>query len=151
MSDSEERRALRIWRYHEKMRDPEARKAHAERTAAFRKTVQWVPIQLRSSIKKRAIERGLAFDLDQHVKAFAARVIPMRCELSGVALVHGGEGRHKPNSISVDRIDSSKGYTFDNIRIIAFCLNAAFGAWGEREAIKIMRRYLDRLEIVGDA
>ena len=76
------------------------------------------------------------------------------CEVTGIALSFDRPDPSKraaPFQPSIDRIDSSKGYTFDNIRIIAFCLNAAFGAWGECEAIKIMRRYLDRLEIVGDA
>ena len=44
------------------------------------------------------------------------------CELSGVPFVFGGN-KH-PRNPSIDRIDSSRGYTPDNCRIALWMLNA---------------------------
>lgn len=49
-----------------------------------------------------------------------------------------GTGRN-PNAPSVDRIDSSRGYTVDNCRLILWSLNRALNNYGEGYIFKIFR------------
>lgn len=91
--------------------------------------------------QKRAVAKGMEFDLVEHFDEIVERVARWRCELSGVKL-ESGVGRKIPNSISIDRIDSSRGYTIDNIRFVAWLFNAAFSDWGEEVTARAMRRWL---------
>lgn len=79
---------------------------------------------------RRAKKRGIPFDLDQHIQEIETRVQAGRCEMTGIPFNFHA---NKPvwNSPSIDRIVPSKGYVFDNIRIVCFAMNAALGSWGE--------------------
>ena len=50
-------------------------------------------------------------------------VIPDICPVLGIPLISGGGHGFKDNLPSVDRVDSSKGYTPDNIAIISWKAN----------------------------
>lgn len=55
-----------------------------------------------------------------------------RCALSGIAFdVTSPEMKRNPFTLSPDRIDSSKGYTFENIRIVCMIVNLAMSHWGD--------------------
>ncbi len=74
-------------------------------------------------IKWAATARKLDFNLD--VEDF---VIPNFCEVLGIPISlsypkTGGPRRPSPNSASVDRLDSSKGYVKGNIKIISHLAN----------------------------
>lgn len=53
--------------------------------------------------------------------------------------------RARPFAPSLDRIDARKGYTTDNVRLVAWVVNHALGDWGEEVFAKIARAYVDRL------
>lgn len=97
--------------------------------------------------KKRAEEKGWDFDLFDHFDEIVERIAKWKCELSGIDL-ESTEGKKSINSISIDRIDSTEGYIYSNIRIIAWGLNAAFSDWGEDATLRLMRRYIDRIELI---
>lgn len=97
--------------------------------------------------EKRAAEHGWDFDLRAHRDKLTARIALWRCELSGIPLA-SAEGKKRFDSISIDRIDAAKGYTYANVRIIAWGLNAAFSDWGEDETYRLMRRWMDRRELI---
>jgi hypothetical protein len=63
-----------------------------------------------------------------------------RCELTGIEFQFGTEGR-SPITPSLDRIDSSKGYTKDNIRIVIWALNRAIGEYGIDVYERIAKAY----------
>lgn len=69
--------------------------------------------------KKRAKKWGMVFDLTSPL------LIPALCPVLGIPLVSSsGTGRARtPNSPSYDRIDSSRGYTRDNVRVISWRAN----------------------------
>ena len=55
-----------------------------------------------------------------------------RCELSGLPFVFSSvNGDRHPYAPSLDRKDSTKGYTTENCRIILWALNMALSNWGE--------------------
>lgn len=67
--------------------------------------------------KTRAKRRGLDFDLRR-----GDVVIPKRCPVLGIPL-KSGDGKPSDNSPTIDRIDSSRGYTSDNIAVISWRAN----------------------------
>jgi len=67
--------------------------------------------------KQRAKVRGLLFDLK-----VTDICIPSRCPKLGIP-IFPSKRRFAPNSPSIDRKDSSRGYTKDNIQIISWKAN----------------------------
>jgi len=49
--------------------------------------------------------------------------IPKFCPVFGIELSVGGPQHQRDNSPSIDRIDSTKGYTPDNVRVISYRAN----------------------------
>jgi hypothetical protein len=71
-----------------------------------------------AGIRERARKKGLDFNLTlEDVSEYSV------CPVFGFELVRG-DGKPQFNSPSVDRIDSSKGYTKDNVQILSQLANA---------------------------
>jgi hypothetical protein len=49
--------------------------------------------------------------------------IPLTCPVLGFPLDYGEKGKRMPNSPSIDRIDSSRGYAKGNVRIVSWRAN----------------------------
>ena len=66
-----------------------------------------------------------------------------RCAITGLPfhLNDQNESRRNPFCISLDRIDSSRGYTVDNVRCVCLIINIAMSNWGS-DAVRIMARAL---------
>jgi hypothetical protein len=93
-----------------------------------------------ATVRTRCKRKGIEFGLDSYVAEIQARVDKGRCELTGYpfSLEPG-----KPfNTPSIDRIDPSNGYIYDNIRIVLHLVNCAMGDWGERILQDVMERWL---------
>ena len=56
-----------------------------------------------------------------------------RCMVTGIPFRFDtvGDSKRKPYSYSLDRIDSSKGYSEDNCRVVCYAVNLAMLSWGE--------------------
>lgn len=79
-----------------------------------------------TAIRKRAQRTGIDFTLT------TADLIPLYkagCALTGYQFSSLSKER-SPLSPSIDRIDSSKGYTPDNIRAVCHALNVGMNEWG---------------------
>lgn len=71
----------------------------------------------------RAREKGLEYKLTR-----ADITIPERCAVYGLELVRNTRGRGAlPNSMSIDRIDNTKGYLPGNVHVISHIANAHKG------------------------
>jgi len=91
------------------------RKTHKEEMRAYQKN--WninnaAKLRLKG-IKKRALDKGLEFDLE-----LEDIIYPEYCPILKIKLERN-TNHFKGNSPSVDRKDSTKGYTKDNIQVIS--------------------------------
>ncbi len=105
-------------------------------------------ITLMSGARKRAGLLGVDFDLDDHRDLLRARFDRGECELTGLPFhleKSGGSRRqHHPRTPSFDRKTPSLGYTYENIRVVCFAINAAMGSWGEDAAAEIMQAWIEK-------
>jgi hypothetical protein len=83
--------------------------------------------------KYRAKQKGLSFDLD--AEDIQRRIDANACELTGVPFdLTGGKTWDSP---SLDRIDSTRGYTQDNVRVVLYCVNVMANVWGPKKILDI--------------
>lgn len=71
-----------------------------------------------------------------------------RCEMTDLPLVieiNGGKG-HKNNSFapSLDKIDTTKGYTPDNVRLVCWIYNRARGAFPDSDLLTMAKALVDK-------
>ena len=78
----------------------------------------WAMKKLVSDARRRAGHRRLQFDLDPSTISR-----PTHCPVFGTELVYQATGARQANSASLDRFDSSKRYTHDNVWVISWRAN----------------------------
>lgn len=100
-------------------------------------------MSLINAARSRAVKIGVPFDLDRHRDALGER-LKAGCEMTGLAFDLSNAGKAQWNSPSFDRIRPHLGYTYDNIRVICWGLNAAFSHWGEDQTAVLMQAWLNR-------
>lgn len=100
--------------------------------------------QLLRSIKLRTKKAGMEFDLTRDW--ILSRVERGRCEATGLTFVLTGDeerGRlRSPWSPSIDRLDTTRGYTQDNCRMVVLAFNTARSDWGDGVVMKMARALL---------
>jgi len=87
--------------------------------------------------RDRAKRTGIAFTLDR--VDIRRRVQLGRCELTGISFV-SKIGTVKDRAFyapSIDRIDSTKGYTPENVRVILSGLNIMMNTWGAEKILEM--------------
>lgn len=87
--------------------------------------------------RSRAKDKEREFLLDPESLSLVFIQCDGKCAVTGMPISFNGESHSKP---SIDRIDSSKGYTMDNIRITSVIANVSMNKWGER-ALRMMCGY----------
>lgn len=98
-----------------KLPDVKKRKAHQSKEWARNNPEKYMIIQARSNAKARGIEFTITKDdID----------IPAKCPLLGIEIIRNVFSTGRPdNMISIDRVDSDKGYIPGNVKIISFLAN----------------------------
>ncbi|CAB4222408.1 hypothetical protein UFOVP1655_96 [uncultured Caudovirales phage] len=96
------------------------------------------PRELYSKLKNSAKKRSIEFDLTIHDLYMID--LPISCPVLGIPL-RWNIGEAKDDSYSFDRIDSSKGYTFDNLEVISFKANRCKNNLTEEEMKKFCLYY----------
>lgn len=92
----------------------------------------WVQ-QSVADTRKRARNKGLKFALSAAWILKRLARIGYSCELSGIAFSarRPRESHKRPWMPSLDRIDCTKGYTEDNVRIVCVAVNTLLQDWGD--------------------
>jgi len=91
----------------------------------------------KSRAKKKGFEHSITINDIQ---------IPDICPLLGIPLFPGTNGRVVPNSPTLDRIDSSRGYTPDNVWVISYKANTIKSNATPEELLRIATRLFDFVE-----
>lgn len=92
--------------------------------------------------RSRARNRGLPYDLDEHLDSIQVRAVGC-CELTGIVFKQEG-GKVSWNSPSIDRIKPELGYVYSNIRLVLHCMNTALGTWGEDVFAEVASAFLEK-------
>ena len=89
-------------------------------------SVQGRARSLFNAAQRRSLQRNYEFSID--LDWVSERLKSGKCELTGIPFVFETRqnGHRNPYSPSLDRKDSSKGYTPENCRIILWALNMGF-------------------------
>ena len=91
-----------------------------------------------SRTKSRAKIAGIEFALTRN--DIADMTVPITCPVLGIPL-RMERGRHTNNSLSIDRIDSSRGYTPDNVVFVSWRVNWIKGNASLDEMQKMVKFY----------
>ncbi len=95
--------------------------------------------------RSRAKRRGLECDIDfDYVKQLLVKQQGL-CAMTGAVLECSNANTKRnssPNTVSIDRIDSNKGYTKDNIRLVTYMYNSCKGRWTDFDVIQMCKGVL---------
>lgn len=82
--------------------------------------------------RKNARKRGIPFSMTRWDFLGIVARSNGHCELTGIPFdTSSGEWGRRPWMPSVDRADSAKGYTPENVRLVCYAANCAMNEWGE--------------------
>lgn len=133
-------------RYKLKHRD-EILKKEKKRRERDSKTILGVMRCRYQDARCRATKRNLEFSITVDDLIQTHQLQNGLCSLSKMKLIPKAE---KGKSISVDRIDSSKGYTKDNIRLLLHCVNAGLMNMEDNDLRKICELILNPRQEIGE-
>jgi hypothetical protein len=110
----------------------------------WRRSLDGIIYYMLHQARRRSRRKGLAFDLTHQDIMSLYQSQEGKCSLTGInfSLDSHATSRSNPFCPSIDRIDSGKGYTIDNIRLVIWAINWAIGEWGEDCYREVAEAYL---------
>lgn len=89
--------------------------------------------------KRRATRKGREFTIDYQSAYNLWLRCDGKCEITGIPFDFTKliNQKARPFSPSIDRIDNSKGYELENVRVVCIAVNVAMNQWGESVLYKI--------------
>lgn len=118
---------------------------YVERRKKYRNKTESRAREMLTAAKHRAANKGVEFSIDY--EWLVERLAPMRCELTGIELKMTDDeyvGKQSPFAPSIDRINSSKGYSKENCRVVCWGINCGMSSYGEEIYMQIAAAYLKR-------
>lgn len=96
------------------------KKCNSKRVEKYRKSENGRCAEFCRSAKHRAKREGWEFDLSKEWIEERLKIIDWKCELTGIPFEHHGSQHAfaSPYVVSIDRIDSLRGYTKDNVQFV---------------------------------
>lgn len=124
-----------------------------QRTAVESAAINRLWGKARDAARERRVT-GMEFTLTLDEAREIYRKSGGRCAVSGLSFnetlkVPGSQRR--PFKASIDRIDSSKGYTKDNVRFVCCIVNLALGDWGDEVLHKVAHAIVMRAQMSNKA
>jgi hypothetical protein len=101
--------------------------------------ILWRAKRLLAGSKQNALEKGLYFDLDEN---WLVELLSKKCQVTGIPFHITPDKIMDPYAPSIDRIDSTKGYTKDNCKLVIWAFNRAKGKYTETVLYKILKRFI---------
>lgn len=100
--------------------------------------------ELYNSAKHRSLNKNIPIDIDLNWLEKLYSKQEGKCLLTGfdLVLINTAKSGYNPYSPSIDRIDSTKGYTKDNARLVCTAVNIALNVWGDSHLEKICKCFL---------
>ena len=132
----------RVIAYHVKER---RRKATPKETRdKWRKSINGTLTIMLMQARRRATLRELEIDIDLPYVRYLYDKQEGRCLLTGLPFQVAQQSEYRANPFvpSIDRIDSTKGYTKQNTRLVLYAINSAMNEWGEEVFALIARNYV---------
>jgi hypothetical protein len=115
--------------HNESYRDTICSKCSNENVDKYRRSKEGAIAEAYRRTRDRARDKGLEFDLDKTWIREQLEAQSWKCKLTGIDLNYSREGIatgfRSLYSVSADRINSSKGYTKDNVRFVCNWINVA--------------------------
>lgn len=130
---------------YEKLRkEPNAIEASRKRSAKFYKSVEGRAMTLFKSAQRRSNKFSEKSDID--LNFIIERLETGVCEVTGLPFDFNSHPVYKKNPYapSIDRIDSCKGYTKDNVRIVLWQVNLLRGEMTDEEVLIICEKIVER-------
>lgn len=105
--------------------------------------------QLLTQAKTRSKRKNICFDLDMSWVQQQLDIYDLKCKRSGLRLTPSREdiaGQHgiHPTTVSLDRVDSSKGYTKDNTEIVSYIYNISKNRFTTEDVIEMSKGVLEK-------
>ncbi len=121
---NENRKAYNQWErnYHDKNRQK-----HDLKSKKWRETEVGLFRTMHLSAKDRAKKKGIEYELSPTTIRAIYEIQLKKCALTGIDFVlsDSKEYKFRPFAPSIDRKDSKKGYTYDNIQMVCVIVNKA--------------------------
>ena len=119
--------------------------AHPDRFYKEFRTLEGKARALYDGAKFRAKKDNLEFNLTlDHIKNLLSFGV---CDLTKIPFSYElHEFRQNPRAPSLDKIDSSKGYTIENVRVVLWLVNAALQECSDKEALPILEALVKGLK-----
>jgi len=109
--------------------------------------IKWSEIY--NTTKKNAAKRGRPFSLTPTQFNQLVERANSCCMMTGIPFeTKWYDGCRRPFMPSIDRIDSSKGYTEGNVRLVCVLVNLAMNEWGIEPLLRVARNLVAREEEV---
>lgn len=107
-------------------------RAHEIENAPWLSAPAWARVAF-TTARKNARKRCIPFSLTKTDVEILVQRCAGRCEISGLPfdLAAHATASRRPFAPSIDRINSSKGYARDNVRIVCVIANLALNEWGD--------------------
>ena len=114
-----------------------------------RQRIETALVQSLRGARGRARKKGLDFNLDLDWLLTKLENQNFRCAITGLKFFehYSGPALLSPYTPSIDRIEATKGYTKDNVRIVTFGANTMLHDWGDDVLKKFSRRTLRRVTL----
>jgi hypothetical protein len=129
-----------------KKRYEKYKESYLKRNFQNRKTIRGRLYSLLSAAQSRARKNNLDINIDLNFLLSLYEKQNGKCKLTNLEFTFepkGVETNYNPFNPSIDKIDHSKGYTKDNVRLVCTIVNLALNTFGEENFALMCQAYIN--------
>ena len=129
------------------------KKSYLERRKTFSKSIRGKLYDLLEAARGRAKNKSLPIDIDLEYLIDLYQQQNGKCKLTNIEFTFNTRqnGQHfNPFNPSIDKIDSNKGYTQDNVRLVCVIVNLSLNEFGEENFKTMCQSYINNSKNKGE-